>query len=110
VTEGTISAVDDAEVSALPTAFALQQNYPNPFNPATVIRFQLPVSSKVRLAIYSIAGQLVRTMVDRSSAAGAHSVAWNGRNERGHAVSSGVYVYKLEAGEFVETRKMSFVR
>jgi hypothetical protein len=112
-----ITAVED-ESPAVLLGFALEQNYPNPFsqiprfagNPSTVISFQLPVSSKVRLAIYSITGQLVRTLVDRGVAAGAHSAAWDGRNDHGHMVASGVYVYKLEAGAFVETRKMSFVR
>lgn len=93
-----------------PLGFALKQNYPNPFNPSTVINFQLPVSGKVKLAIYNIAGQLVRTLLDGSAAAGAHSAAWDGRDTRGQIVASGVYVYKLEMGEFVETKKMSLVR
>jgi len=98
------------ESPVVPLNFTLEQNYPNPFNPSTVIRFQLPVSRKIRLTIYTIAGQLVRMLVDRSVAAGVHSVAWDGRDARGQIVASGVYVYKLAAGEFVETRKMSFVR
>lgn len=98
------------ESSAIPLNFTLEQNYPNPFNPSTVISFQLPVSSKVRLVIYNIAGQLVQTLLDRTASAGTHSVAWDGRDVRGQMVASGVYVYKLEAGEFVKTRKMSFVR
>jgi hypothetical protein len=104
------TGVSNETSGSVPSQFELRQNYPNPFNPSTVISFQLPVSGKARLAIYNIAGQLIRTLLDGSAAAGAHAVSWDGRDARGQIVASGVYVYKLEAGEFVETRKMSFLR
>jgi len=79
-----------------PTEFALSQNAPNPFNPQTTIRFELPEAAHARLAIYTTAGQLVRTLVDGEVAAGPHEVAWDGRDASGREASSGVYVYRLE--------------
>lgn len=93
-----------------PQGFALQQNFPNPFNPSTVIRFQLPANGVVRLSIYNIAGQLVRTLWDGSLSAGTHAVAWDGRDDRRQLVASGEYMYRIEAGSFVKVKKMSFVR
>jgi len=78
-----------------PVAFALEQNQPNPFNPSTTIRFGLPAEGAVVLAVYSATGQLVRTLVDETLTAGAHDVAWNGLDERGRTVASGVYLYRI---------------
>lgn len=94
----------------MPQGFALQQNYPNPFNPGTIIRFQLPSHGRVSLTIYNISGQLVRTLLDSSVSAGAHAVAWDGRDDHGQLVASGEYLYRIEAGRFVEMKKMTFVR
>ncbi|MFQ5649312.1 MAG: FlgD immunoglobulin-like domain containing protein [bacterium] len=91
---------------ALPTEFALEGNYPNPFNPSTTIRFALPEASKVKLVIYNIRGQLVRTLVSQPVAAGRHKVIWDGRDKSGLQVASGVYLYRLQAQEFVATRKL----
>ena len=93
-----------------PGVFHLAQNYPNPFNPETVIRFQLPASSVARLCIYSLTGQLVRTLVDGQKTAGQHQVVWDGLSEAGHPVSSGVYVMRLRAGSFAASRKILVVR
>jgi FlgD Ig-like domain len=83
------------------------QNYPNPFNPSTTIEFTVRERSKVSLKIYNVAGQLVRTLVDGDRAPGAvHKVAWDGRNDAGTTVSSGVYFYKLVTSDFTQTRKM----
>lgn len=92
--------------AAIPTAFALHPNYPNPFNPVTNIAFGLPVDSKVSLKIYNIAGQLVRTLVNETMSAGNHTVTWDGANSSGEKVASGIYFYKLNAGEFSKTMKM----
>jgi hypothetical protein len=85
-------------------------NYPNPFNPATEISFSLPAASHVRLEVYNITGQKVTTLVDRFMETGAHSVAWNSTDESGARVSSGVYLYRLSAGDLVETRKMMLLK
>ncbi|MFH1679563.1 MAG: M1 family aminopeptidase [Candidatus Eisenbacteria bacterium] len=90
--------------------YELGQNRPNPFNPATTIRFSLPVEEQVRLRIYSTSGRLVRDLVDGRLPAGAHQVVWNGRNETGAATGSGVYFYRMEAGDFSDTKKMVLVR
>lgn len=90
--------------------FSLMQNYPNPFNPSTVIRFQLPVNTKVSLKIYNILGQQVRTLVEGYQKAGNHSIPWDGRDNMGRRVSGGLYIYRLETSDFSETRKMMFLK
>ena len=91
-------------------AAALHQNYPNPFNPSTEIRFDLPTARDVKLRIYNQLGQTVRTLVDHRMKAGAYSLKWNGDDEAGHTVASGVYFYNLDAGDFTQIRKMTLVK
>ncbi len=98
------------EDNLLPSAFALRQNYPNPFNPSTTIHYDLPKSSNVRLNIYNIQGQRVMTLVNGQKTAGRYQVSWNGRNERGQMVSSGIYIYRIQAGDFIKTRKMMLLK
>ncbi len=94
----------------LPTSFALQQNYPNPFNPTTTINFSVPEAGAVTLTIYNLRGQLVQTLISDDRAAGAYSVVWSGRDATGAQVASGLYLYRLQAGEFVSVRKMMFMK
>jgi hypothetical protein len=97
--------------SELPQAYTLQQNYPNPFNSSTVIRFALPTSQDVELAIYNLAGQKVATLVDGTRQAATYTVRWDGRDVSGHDLASGVYLYRLRAGgEQVQTRKLVLIR
>ncbi len=91
-------------------AYSLAVNYPNPFNPTTTILFTLPEAGNVSLKIYNAAGQLVRTLADKSYPAGAHQLVWNGRNELGEAAASGLYFYHIHAGQFSQTRKMLLLR
>jgi hypothetical protein len=98
------------ENAGTPNAYALDQNYPNPFNPSTQIRFQLPKAQRVTLEIFNIRGQKVRTLIDSRYSAGSHEVVWNGLNNRGRQVASGIYVYKIRAGNFTQTRKMNLIR
>jgi FlgD Ig-like domain len=88
----------------------LGQNQPNPFNPTTTIQFVLPSRGPVRLAVYSAAGQLVRTLVDDVRAPGQHDVVWDGRDDHGAVVGSGVYFYRLTAGKWAETKKMVLLK
>ena len=81
--------------------FKLNQNYPNPFNPSTTIEFDLPKSSEVSLKVYNILGEEVATLLSGSLLSGSHSVEWDASN-----LASGVYLYRLQAGDYVETRKM----
>ncbi len=90
--------------------FELSQNYPNPFNPSTEIRYRLTTASEVKLSIYNLLGQKILTLVDSGKRAGIHSVEWNGRNRNGIRADSGVYFYKLEVNNSMQTRKMILLR
>lgn len=94
----------------LANGIRLCPNYPNPFNPATTIRYELPVAQQTRLTIYLVDGSRVATLVDQVSAAGRQEVVWNGTDEHGRHVPSGIYFYRLEAGEFSETKRMALIR
>ena len=89
---------------------ALLQNCPNPFNPQTEISYSLPQDSHVKLTIYNVLGQEVKVLVDEYQTAGTRRVAWDGCNEGGSKVASGIYLYRLEAGKTVQTRKMSLLK
>jgi hypothetical protein len=99
-----------AEVRMPAAGIELSQNVPNPFNPTTTIRFSLPASERVGLAVYAANGSLVRMLVDEVKAAGAHDVTWDGRDMSGNSVSSGLYFYRLTAGKFSESRKMLLLK
>ena len=98
-----------AEMTA-PENYDLSQNYPNPFNPTTQIRYQLPAADKVRIEVFNISGQLIRTLVDAQLPAGYHEALWDGRNDHGLNVSSGVYYYRLVTRSFTSTRKMALLK
>jgi len=93
-----------------PAHFNLERNYPNPFNPETVIKFTLPLDTRVSLKIYNILGQVVNTLVDEALPAGSHSVVWDGKNEQGSDVASGVYFYRIKAGDYESIQKMTLLR
>jgi len=113
---GTVYNGEKARLGAsavLPKAFALDQNSPNPFNPSTTISYEIPENTnsvKVVLAVYNIRGQKVITLVDELKEAGRYSVNWDGRNEAGQRVSSGVFFYRLQAGDFSAVRKMVILK
>jgi photosystem II stability/assembly factor-like uncharacterized protein len=107
--DGT-TRIDENTDLASPLKYELAQNYPNPFNPTTVISFQLPVISEVSLAIYNLNGQLVKQVASGKFAGGRHSIVWDATDARGARVASGVYVYRLEAGEFAQTKKLIVLR
>ena len=95
---------------ALPQGFALGQNYPNPFNPATIIPYQLPTATWVRLEVFNVLGQRVATLVNEEhSRAGFHAAVWDATNAAGQAVAAGVYMYRLIAGGEQHTRRMVLV-
>ncbi|MFH1864916.1 MAG: C25 family cysteine peptidase [Candidatus Eisenbacteria bacterium] len=86
--------------------YDLDQNRPNPFNPTTVVSYAVPRESRVRIAVYDLSGRIVRVLLDEMRPPGKHSVTWNGRNERGLPVGSGVYFCQMQAGSFVKSRKL----
>lgn len=93
-----------------PVEFALSQNTPNPFNPATTIRFSVPHGGQVQLAVYDVSGRLVRMLVNGTTNAGIHEVIWDGLDNSGREVASGVYMYRIHTGEDVAVRRMLLVR
>jgi hypothetical protein len=103
------TAVENA-VASLPAQISLEQNYPNPFNPSTAISYQLSAVSYISLTVYDLLGREVATVVNRMETIGKHTATWDGKNDRGESVSSGVYLYQLRAGSFVITRKMVLLR
>ena len=88
----------------------LAQNYPNPFNPTTTIAFSIAQQSQVSLTIYDVTGRVVRRLVNDARSAGVYRILWDGRNDDGRGIGSGVYFYRLKAGQFVETKKMVLIR
>jgi parallel beta-helix repeat protein len=114
VTANATSAGGSSGGDRLPTAYYLDQNHPNPFNPTTSINYHIPASAggavHVSLVIYDVAGRQVRQLIDRSDAPGIYSELWDGRNDAGQTVGSGVYFYRLEAGSFASVKKMLLLK
>jgi predicted CXXCH cytochrome family protein len=96
--------------NTVPQSYTLDQNYPNPFNPTTTIKYTIPKEGNVKIQVFDITGRLVTTLVNANEATGTYSVTWNGRNSGGQAVSSGIYLYRLEANEFVSVKKMVMLK
>ncbi len=103
------TAVSEA-AEELPASLSLHQNHPNPFNPSTTILYELPRASQVEVAIFDLLGKRIRTLAQGRQQAGQHRLLWDGRDDNGANVPSGVYLYRLHAGEFAQTRKMVFVQ
>jgi hypothetical protein len=93
-----------------PTDFSLSQNYPNPFNPTTNFQFTLPKSSHVKIEVFNIVGQKVATVVDGDMKPGEYTADWNGKDESGKTVSSGIYFYRMQAGDFSNMKKMVLIK
>jgi hypothetical protein len=102
--------IKDEEASLAVSDFVLSQNYPNPFNPQTRIEYFLPRPAQVTLAIYNILGQKVKTLIDESHTAGTKSVTWDGKDPEGRLVASGIYFYKLETADYVDSKKMLLLK
>ncbi|MDP7632307.1 MAG: T9SS type A sorting domain-containing protein [Candidatus Latescibacteria bacterium] len=102
------TAILDEEAS--PSAFRLAQSYPNPFNSETVIEYAVPSAERVRLRIYNLSGQVVTDLVDDAHVAGTYRAHWDARDGAGRAVASGVYLYRLQTGDLVQSRKLVLVR
>ena len=99
-----------ALAQARPAAFELADNYPNPFNPATMIQYALPQAADVRLVVYNVVGQPVRTLVAEYQNAGQYGMEWDATSDSGARLPSGMYFYSLEAGEFSEVKKMLLLK
>ena len=93
-----------------PSGYSLLQNYPNPFNPVTKLRYELPENSHVNITIYDMLGRAVKTMVNQHQNAGHRSIIWDGTNDYGNTVSTGIYLYQIQAGAYTRTKKMVFLK
>ena len=101
-----LSAMEDL----VPAEFALHQNYPNPFNPTTQIKFDLAEDGLVSIKIYDVMGRQLKTLVNSVKTAGYHSIQWDATNDLGEGVSAGMYIYMIQAGDFVSTKKMVLLK
>ena len=103
--DGKYQYSKEVEVEVVPKEYSLYQNYPNPFNPSTTIKFDLPESSEVNLTVYNILGEKVITLVNGMKKAGYHSVEFNAGN-----IASGMYIYRLQTPNFIQTKKMLLLK
>ena len=106
----TTTAVLEEDDAQRPERFSLEQNYPNPFNSGTAIRFVLPTGGEVDLAVFNLAGQYVANLVDDTYPAGTYTIRWDGRDDEGREVATGLYLYRLQIGARVQTRKLIVLR
>ena len=100
-----ITAIKDTKEYSGPAKYQLNQNYPNPFNPNTTITYQLKTKSNIQLIIYDLSGQKIKTLLDNQQNAGQHSITFDASG-----LASGIYIYKLKAGNFEQSRKMLLVK
>ena len=101
---------EEEDLSQVPKEFDIRQNYPNPFNPTTVIEYALPKAAPVNIHIFNILGQKVRNLVDETQEPGFKTVSWDGKDDSGREVGSGIYFYRIVAGSFVKCRKMALLK
>ena len=109
-TAALITAPSDTSTDSIPDQVVLKQNSPNPFNPYTLIKYELPEPGEVSIKVYNIIGQEVRTLVSGIIAGGKHEVTWDGKDNFGRTVSSGIYLYRIKTARDSKTRKMVFVK
>jgi hypothetical protein len=110
ITDTTTATGNEQAVNSIPKTYELSQNYPNPFNPTTLISYQLPEAQNVTLEIYNSLGEKIRTLINESQNAGYHTIQWNGLNNTGRSVASGMYLYRITAGKFTSVKKMLLLR
>ncbi len=106
-----VEGILDENGPVLPADFALAQNYPNPFNPSTIIEFALPTKSHVTVSVFNVLGQKIRTLVDEEKTVGYYSEVWDGTDDNGQPAASGIYFYRIDAGnDYTETKKMMLLK
>ena len=104
------SELDMDDEYLIPDKYAIQQNFPNPFNPRTTIHYELPNQELVQIIIFNLLGHQVKRLVDGFRGAGVNSIVWDATNDLGQPVSAGIYIYQLQAGGFLQTRKMILLK
>jgi hypothetical protein len=110
IEKGVATAVEPQAIDEVPSQYSLSQNYPNPFNAETSIRYSIGTAGHVSLRVYNVTGQLIKTLVDDQRMVGEYTAVWNGTDEDGQHLASGVYFCRMESGAWTETIKMSFLR
>tara|TARA_B100001750_G_scaffold51373_1_gene39079 strand:- start:9 stop:626 length:618 start_codon:yes stop_codon:yes gene_type:complete len=110
IDEGALEELNIKNNKALPERFTLHQNYPNPFNPVTNFDYDLPEDAMVNITVFDMMGKVVRTLVNDQQSAGYKTLQWNAMSNSGQPVSSGLYIYTIQAGEFSKTRKMILLK
>jgi hypothetical protein len=108
--EMTLTYVLSIDEELIPDVFTLHQNFPNPFNPVTTLRYDLPEQTHVNITIYDMLGRKVRTILNQQQDLGYKSLIWDATNDYGKPVSAGIYLYQIQAGEFVQTKKMVLLK
>ncbi|MDE2889524.1 MAG: T9SS type A sorting domain-containing protein [Gemmatimonadota bacterium] len=111
--DGSVDMLTHVEIGGLtplPDRFDLEQNTPNPFNPSTVIGYQLAVAAPARLAIYNLLGQEVRVLVNERKEAGSFTATWDGTDDLGRRMDSGIYLYRIQTGDFTAARRMLLLK
>ena len=103
-------SVINSQNPALASSYGLFQNFPNPFNPFTTLQYKLPQDSYVDVTIYDMLGNVVNNLVNANQSSGYKSLQWNATNNQGEVVSAGVYLYKIQAGDFADTKKMVLLK
>ena len=108
--EGFTTGVEDLDKERIPAAYELYNAYPNPFNPSTTISYTIPRSNNVNIAVYNIMGQKIRTLVDNRTSAGTHTLMWDGLDDAGRNVSTGIYFIKINSSHFNSTKKVTLIK
>lgn len=98
------------DTNDLPNKYSLLQNYPNPFNPTTTFHYDLPKESQVNITIYDMLGRKVNQLLSEKQPSGSHSIQWNGVDSQGNIMGAGIYFYQIQAGDFVQTKKMVLMK
>ena len=106
----TLEFVGTDDADAIPETYAVHQNYPNPFNPVTTLRYDLPEDGLVNITVYDMMGRAVKTLVNEHQTAGYRSTHWNATNDAGSPLSAGMYLYTIQGGDFMQTRKMVLLK
>jgi hypothetical protein len=110
VLQGTVAEVIEIKDGTVPMIFTLGQNYPNPFNPVTVFDLAIPTTTKVKVEVFNLLGQKVKTLLDKELTAGKYQIKWDATNETGESVASGIYFYRLNTDKFTDVKKMILLR
>jgi len=108
--EPVVAVEEQDNKEMLPESFRLLQNYPNPFNPVTIVKYELPNTTEVSIAVYNTLGRTIKMLVDKKQDAGCHEIKWNGTDHFGHEVSGGVYFVQMRAGAYMSSIKILYLK